>query len=347
MKIIKVVDLFCGIGGLTNGLQHAGLNVVAGFDMDESCKFAYEANNKAKFYHKDINQLSAKEVNGKFEGADIKVLVGCAPCQPFSSYNYKGEGVEEKKWQLLYHFARLIKETAPDIVSMENVPQLINFKKAPVLEDFIKILTQLGYQVSYKIVFAPDYGVPQKRKRLILLASKLGNINLISPTHKKNEYITVRKAIGKLPYLTHGETDPTDFVHKTSKLSELNIKRIKLSKPGSSWKYDWNEDLIMNCHKKDSGKTYGSVYGRMVWDEPSPTITTFCTGIGNGRFGHPEQDRAISLREAAILQSFSRKYKFAKNKELLKTSIIARQIGNAVPPKLGEIIGISINKHLE
>ncbi|MBX9865570.1 MAG: DNA cytosine methyltransferase [Burkholderiales bacterium] len=343
---IKVVDLFCGIGGLTNGLQQAGLNVVAGFDFDKSCKFAYEENNSALFFHKDVSSLSSIEVNKHFKNSEVKILVGCAPCQPFSSYNYKQNSLEENKWKLLYEFARLIQEINPDIVSMENVPQLLNFKKAPVFQDFVTNLQELGYYVSYKLVFAPDYGVPQKRKRLILLASKFDNIGIISSTHTRDNYVTVRNAIGMLPHLEHGGVDSIDFVHKASKLSDLNIQRLKLSKPGSSWKYDWSEDLLLKCHRIDSGKTYGSVYGRMKWDDQSPTMTTFCTGIGNGRFGHPEQNRAISLREAAILQSFPMDYKFAESKETLKHSTVAKQIGNAVPPALGKVIGLSIIEHL-
>lgn len=347
MNKIKVVDLFCGVGGLTNGLQQAGLKVVAGFDFDESCKFAYEANNNAEFFHKDICNLSATEVNKHFQQATIKILVGCAPCQPFSSYNYKNKNPEENKWQLLYEFARIIKETMPDIVSMENVPQLMNFKKAPVLQDFIKNLEILGYSVFHKIVFAPDYGVPQGRRRLILLASKLGEIKLIEPMYKKEEYITVKSAIGSLPVLNHGESDECDYIHRSSKLSDLNLTRIRASKPGGSWKQDWTEELKLNCHKNESGKSYGSVYGRMSWDVIAPTMTTFCTGIGNGRFGHPEQDRAISLREAAILQSFPKDYRFAPSKDLLKPSIVATHIGNAVPPLLGKAIGQSIIEHIK
>lgn len=347
MNKIKVVDLFCGVGGLTNGLQQAGLKVVAGFDFDESCKFAYESNNKSKFFHKDICSLSSVEVSKHFQKASIKVLVGCAPCQPFSSYNYKNKNAEENKWQLLYEFARIIKETVPDIVSMENVPQLMNFKKAPVLQDFIKNLEILGYKVSYKIVFAPDYGVPQGRRRLILLASKLGEIKLIEPMYKKEEYLTVKSAIGSLPVLNHGESDENDYVHRSPKLSDLNLTRIRASKPGGSWKQDWNEELKLNCHKSESGKSYGSVYGRMSWNNIAPTMTTFCTGIGNGRFGHPEQDRAISLREAAILQSFPKDYVFAPSREQLKASIVATHIGNAVPPLLGKAIGQSIIEHIK
>jgi DNA (cytosine-5)-methyltransferase 1 len=345
MKNIKIVDLFCGIGGLSYGLKQAGLSVVAGFDFDESCRFSYETNNNAKFIHKDIVQVEAQEINKYFSDTDIKVLVGCAPCQPFSSYNYKLKN-SENKWGLLYEFARLVKEVQPDIVSMENVPQLLKFKQAPVLQDFILNLQQLGYHVDYKIVYAPDYGIAQSRKRLILLASKLGKINLIAPTYLKKQYLSVKDVIGHLPVLSHGETDNIDFIHRASSLSELNLKRIKSSKPGGSWKQDWSDELKLKCHKKKSGQTYSSIYGRMCWDDVAPTMTTFCTGIGNGRFGHPEQDRAISLREAALLQSFPQNYQFAPSASSLKMRDISRHIGNAVPPKLGEVIGKSILEHV-
>ena len=157
---------------------------------------------------------------------------------------------------------------------------------------------------------------------------------------------TVREAIAGLPPLKAGEVCVSDPLHQASELSPLNLKRIRASKPGGSWK-DWNDDLVADCHKKSSGKTYPSVYGRMSWDEPSPTMTTQYYGFGNGRFGHPEQNRAISLREGAILQSFPRYYKFVpKNGEIYR-KVIGRLIGNAVPVKLGEAIGKSIVRHVE
>ncbi len=187
----------------------------------------------------------------------------------------------------------------------------------------------------------------KKRKRLVLLASKFGEISLIKPTHTPKEYKTVKQAIGHLPKISDGEYYEKDIIHKTAKLSELNIRRIKQSKPGGTWKTDWDDDLKLACHISEKGKSYGSVYGRMKWDEPSPTMTTFCNGIGNGRFGHPEQNRALSLREAAILQSFPESYQFTDKLENLKSGAIAKHIGNAVPPKLGEVIGISIINHIK
>ncbi len=344
---ISVVDLFCGIGGLSYGLKRAGLKVKAGFDFDDKCKYAYEENCKAKFIHKDIVNVKKDDVLKYYKQNDIKVLLGCAPCQPFSTYTLKGDKQKDTRWQLLYEFSRLIKETKPDIISMENVPNLLKFKKEAVFENFVKELKKEGFYVWYNVVYSPDYGIPQKRKRLVLLASKKGRIELIKPTHTPKEYVTVKDAIGHLDKIASGETSKKDFIHKASKISEKNLARIKQSVPGGSWKRDWDKDLQLNCHKSDKGKTYVSVYGRMEWDKPSPTMTTFCTGIGNGRFGHPEQDRAISLREAAILQSFPKDYKFVDKKENLKFGQISKQIGNAVPPKLGEVIGKSIIKHLE
>jgi len=346
-KNISAIDLFCGIGGLSYGLSKAGIEVKAGIDIDKTCKYAFETNCESIFISNDIAKVKGIELNTFYGKNDIKVLVGCAPCQPFSSYTYKSDKQKDHRWQLLYEFVRLIKEVKPTIVSMENVPTLLTFKEAPVFNNFIESLEKEDFFVWYSIVYAPDYGIPQKRKRLVLLASKLGNIELLPPTHSLKNYVTVKNAIGRLETLKSGEFSKKDFIHKASKLSEKNMKRIKQSIPGGSWKKDWDEKLKLSCHKSDKGKTYVSIYGRMKWDEPSPTMTTFCTGFGNGRFGHPEQDRAISLREAAILQSFPRDYKFVNKIENLKFGNISKHIGNAVPPKLGKIIGKSIIQHIK
>lgn len=343
-KNIAVIDLFCGIGGLSHGFFLEGFNIIAGYDNDTKCKYAFENNNNAKFYTKDITELQGKELIKKY-GKKISILAGCAPCQPFSSYSFKVKKKDEKKVNLLYTFSRLIEESNPTIVSMENVPQLLDFNKSSIFKDFYDKLISLNYHVSYKIVYSPDYGIPQKRKRLVLLASKLGDISLIPQTHNIENYITVRQTISDLPEIEAGEYDKNDPLHKARKLTEINLKRIKSTSEGGSWK-EWPEELVLNCFKKNTGKTYGSVYGRMKWDEPSPTMTTHCTGLGNGRFGHPTQNRAISLREAALFQTFPTNYKFYKSIETYNPSIICRQIGNAVPPLLGKIIAKSIKEHL-
>lgn len=345
---INAVDLFCGVGGLTCGVQQAGINVIAGYDIDPRSQFAYEFNNNAKFILKDIKKIDSKEITNLFpDDTDIKVLMGCAPCQPFSTYSHKYKNNENtlQKMDLLDYFGKQIEYVQPDIVSMENVPQMV---KEKVFDKFIQILNDNNYFIDYKVVFAPDYGVPQKRKRLLLLASKLGKIKLIPAQFNKDNYPTLRDTIGNLPKLKAGDTDLSDPLHRSRNLSELNMKRIKQSKPGGTWR-DWDEELLLEAYKKKSGASFGSVYGRLEWDKPANTITTQFPGIGNGRFGHPDQDRALSLREGAMLQTFPRDYLFTKPELRGNYPIaqVALQIGNAVPPKLGEVIGNSILKHLE
>lgn len=339
-----VVDLFCGVGGLTHGLQQAGLNVVTGIDIEKSCQFSYEINNMATFLNRDITEITDEELFALYPENAVKIMVGCAPCQPFSRYSsrYRKNGHNDDKWKLLYSFKEMIEKIEPDIVSMENVPNLSN---EVVFNDFISALKLLNYFIDWKIVNCPDYGVPQKRKRLVLLASKYDKISLIAPLYTKKNYRTVRMAISNLPPIADGEICAEDIMHRASRLSEINKKRIKQSIPGGTWR-DWDEELILKCHKKSTGKTYPSVYGRMVWDEPSPTITTQFYGYGNGRFGHPEQDRALSLREGAILQSFPPEYIFIDENHSINKHDLAIQIGNAVPVALARAIGVSIVNHL-
>lgn len=342
---INAVDLFCGVGGLTYGIQQAGINVVAGFDFEESCQFAYEKNNNAKFIHKNIKELSDDELLSYYpEDTDVKILIGCAPCQPFSAYShrYKDSESRKEKIDLLDYFGKQVQVVKPDIVSMENVPQLVN---EDIFNRFVQLLRKEGYEVSWKIAFAPAYGIPQNRKRLLLLASKLGEISFEEELAKEN-YPTVRQAIANLPKLEAGQSNSKDPLHTARNLTKINLQRIKSSKPGGTWR-EWDEKLLPNCYKKSSGRSFGSVYGRLEWDKPSSTITTQFPGYGNGRFGHPEQNRALSLREGAILQSFPGNYEFIQDPKKISTQKIAMQIGNAVPPKLGEVIGKSILIHLE
>ncbi len=269
-------------------------------------------------------------------------MVGCTPCQPFSRHQKdKKNRNKHKDWKLLYQFGRLVQEVQPHIVSMENVPEL---KNEQVFKDFIQLLNELKYNVTYKVVNASDYGVPQRRRRLLLLASKVKKIIFVTPENNKNK--TVKDVIGNLPPVDAGVENGMDNLHITANLSEKNIQRIKHSVQGGTWK-DWTEELILECHKKSSGKSYSSVYGRMKWDDVSPTITTQFIYYGTGRFGHPEQNRALTLREGAMLQTFPKEYSFVPPGEGVVLKKIARHIGNAVPPRLGEVIGLSIKEHFE
>lgn len=338
----SVVDLFCGIGGLTHGFVQERFKVVAGIDFDKSCKYAYEKNNKTRFLNQDLSVTHSSEIDEIFPKGTTKILVGCAPCQAFSTYSQRYK--DNDKWKLLYSFSRIIKEVNPEIVSMENVPNLLRYDKGRVFEDFVLSLKESGYTVTHKIINASDYGVPQNRNRLILFASKFGEIEFVRPFTKKNK-VTVRDCIGDLPEVEDGVTHPNDRFHRARKLSTMNKRRIRATPEGGGWS-DWPEELKLECHKKESGKTYRSVYGRMVWDGIAPTLTTQCTGLGNGRFGHPEQDRAITLREAALLQSFPSDYDLFDPSLELSTPALERHIGNAVPVNLGRMIAKSIRKHL-
>ncbi|MEY8241324.1 MAG: DNA cytosine methyltransferase [Cycloclasticus sp.] len=337
---ISAVDLFCGVGGLTHGLQLSGINVTAGYDIDESCKLPYEANNEAEFINQSIPELSAKEINNQYDRKKIRLLAGCAPCQPFS--NYTQARPKDERWGLLSHFGRIASELRPELITMENVPDL---DRHEVFSEFVNTLSEQGYHVWHEVVYCPDYGVPQKRKRLVLLASLIGEVSLIPPTHQTHEYVTLKEAIGSLPRLQAGKTNKVDSLHRAAGLSDINIKRIKASKPGGTWK-DWPLELQAECHKRDSGKKYTSVYGRMRWNELSPTITTQFYNYGSGRYGHPSQTRAISLREAAILQSFPADYQFTEANKPYSITNISRMIGNAVPVSLGKAIGESLLKHI-
>lgn len=344
---IKVIDLFCGIGGLTHGLIKEGLDIVAGIDNDSSCKFGYEYNNKTQFIDKDILKVTAEQINNLFgkEKGTIRVLAGCAPCQPFSKLNLNN--ITKKQLEPLGKFAQLIAETQPDIVSMENVSDLAVEDKYPVFKSFLKTLENNGYNYKYEIVDVSEFGVPQKRRRLVLLASKFGEIQLIKRTHKDKK-VTVRDVISYLEPIKAGEASKEDPLHQSRKLAPINLQRIKATPHNGGNCESWSKELMLKCHKKESGKTYrGSVYGRMYWDKPSPTMTTQCVGLGNGRYGHPTQNRAISLREAAIFQTFPEYYKFSDPLKPILIGKIAKFIGNAVPVRLGSVIGKSIKAHVE
>lgn len=337
----SVVDLFCGAGGLSLGLKNAGLKVVAGCDIDIECEHAFESNVGARFYARDVEQLTSHELEGWFAKGQAKVLAACAPCQPFSGY-VVGRYDPDERYRLLLQVARIISEVKPDVVTVENVPRLA-FRR--VWNRFLAALKRNGYHLDWDILDASYYGVPQRRRRLVLVASRLGPITLPEPS-SEDDVPTVRDAIASLPPIAAGEICATDELHRSRNLSATNLKRIRASKPGGTWR-DWDKKLRADCHKSESGKTYPSVYGRMSWDEPSPTITTQFYGFGNGRFGHPEQDRALSIREAAILQGFPQDYVFAAPGAPVNFMTYSRLIGNAVPVGLAEAIGGAIKQHLQ
>ena len=327
---VSAVDLFCGAGGLTHGFTLEGINVGAGIDLDPACEYAFRHNNAGvAFLPEDVINITADRLRPYFSDGAVKLLAGCAPCQPFSTYSQGHRSDDDQRWTLLRQFARLAEELRPDIVTMENVPKL---EEHEVFTDFIDALEKLGYYVTYSVVDCRYYGIPQQRKRLVLLASQYGEVKLQPPTHSEQDFVSVRQTIGSLEKISSGEISKSDPLHRASLLTEKNLQRIRASKPGGTWR-DWDRKLRTKCHRKKSGKTYPSVYGRMSWDEPAPTMTTQCYGFGNGRFGHPEQDRAISLREAALIQTFPENYAFAPVGQTVSFKKTGRLIGNAVPAR--------------
>lgn len=343
LRGLSAVDLFCGAGGLSHGFVREGIRVNAGLDLNPTCRFPFEENNGGTFIESDVRDLDPEDVSRLYRDGHVKILAGCAPCQPFSTYRQRDGGQKDDRWSLLYHFATLVEGFRPEIVTMENVS---NLAKHDVLHDFISSLKACGYSVSYSIVNCQEYGVPQSRTRLVLLASSFGPIHLEPGSSDPKTWTSVKQAIGDLRLLDGGGTDSTDRLHKAQKLTEINLRRIRASKPGGTWR-DWPPELRTQCHRRNSGKNYVSVYGRMEWDKPAPTITTQCYNFGSGRFGHPEQDRAISLREAAILQGFPKEYRFTPPDEPVYIRPLSILIGNAVPVQLGAAIARSIKAHLK
>lgn len=338
---IEAVDLFCGVGALSYGLKQSGIQILCGYDVDTACQFAYEKNVGARFFSRDVETLTAEEVKAHFSGLNQSLLAGCAPCQPFSTYTRRY--AEDHRWRLLEAFCRIATEVLPDYITMENVPSLAQYQSGKVFNAFCDQLSSAGYLVSWRIVKCEQFGIPQRRRRLVLIASRAKCVN--PPTGNQGKLTTVRDAISHLPVLEAGSSNPDDLLHASAALSLLNLKRIRASKPGGTWE-DWPASIRADCHKKSSGRTYRAVYGRMSWEDLSPTITTQAYGYGSGRFGHPEQDRAISLREAACLQSFPDTYQFVESSKDFSFSKVGRWIGNAVPVKLAEEIGLTIGGHV-
>lgn len=338
---LSAIDLFCGAGGLSYGLQEAGIRVVAGIDIDPDCRYPFEVNIDAAFLEKDVAGLTADHLHRLWTKGSARVLAGCAPCQPFSPYRRGADTSKEKQWPLLAEFGRLAQETLPEILTMENVTRI---GRTSVFQAFVATLRSAGYHVNWRSCRGPDFGLPQSRRRLVLLASRLGPIEVPAGA-RSPRWATVRDAIGDLPPITAGGHDPGDPLHAARALTDINLQRIRASKPGGSWE-DWPEDLRAPCHRRATGASFRSVYARMEWDQPSPTITTLAYNFGTGRFGHPEQDRPISLREAAILQGFPREYQFVRPDEAIYFKRLGKLIGNAVPPPLGKAVGEAVSDHV-
>lgn len=343
---LKVFDFFSGCGGASCGLRAAGMDVVFGLDSDTDAAATYHANFPAtEFRHEDIRRLPTASLSAlvKRMRPSPVVFCGCPPCQPFTSQNTSRRN-NDARTTLLLDFARLVRACLPDIVFVENVPGLQSSTAArSPLSRFLAALRSAGYYFRHKIVPVMKYGIPQTRRRFLLLASRRGPIDLPPYTNGPGtvtpQYATVRDAIADLPEIAAGEEHPDVPNHRAARLSALNLQRIRSTPEGSGHRA-WPNHLKLPCHARTSG--YTDVYGRLAWDRPASGLTTRCISYSNGRFGHPAQDRAISVREAACLQTFPRDFLFHGN-----IGSIARQIGNAVPVRVATLIGEHVLKHIQ
>ena len=339
-KIIKAIDFFCGAGGLTHGLKLSGIDVFAGVDVDITCKQTYEYNNNSKFINKSIVETTAKEIKELFKINTKKnnytMITGCAPCQPYSMINTRKNKNDDRK-TLLEEFSRIIKGVSPHFVLMENVSRLN--KENTYFYKFLKMLEEQGYKYEYQVLNAKDYEVSQNRKRLFLIATRLKKVNLSFESIEKKEPILLKEVIKNLETIEHDKASTSDPLHQSRKLNEINLKRIQATPKNGGLRSAWSEDLKLNCHKKK--EVFLDNYGRLSWDKLSSTITTKFNQYYSGRFGHPEQDRALSLREGALIQSFPSNYNF------FGTDFeIAKQIGNAVPVNLSKAVGQTFVKSI-
>ena len=345
---VKVFDFFSGCGGASRGFEDAGMDIVFGLDWDADARRTFKKNFPAAHMEPaDIRETSVESVRKLV--ADHRpnpiLFCGCAPCQPFTKQNTtRRDPNSDDRVPLLLEFGRFIQECAPDIVFVENVPGIQKLRLgAEPLRGFLAMLKDAGYRhPASSAVPLKHYGVPQGRRRFLLLASLKGPLELPAATHGPGTanpaYATVHDWIGHLPPIAAGETHPGFPDHRAANLSELNLERVRATPEGGGHR-NWPDHLKLECHKETNG--YTDVYGRMSWDTPASGLTTRCISYSNGRFGHPEQDRAISVREAACLQTFPMDFEF---KGTLNS--MARQIGNAVPVQLTRIIGRHINRHL-
>ena len=332
--MISCIDLFCGAGGLTRGLLDAGIRVVRGVDTDGGAKETYERNNRGSvFMHANLRGVSADEIMaGVDRSRSDFLLAGCAPCQPFSKHSMGSNN--DGRRSLVRCMARLVKETLPEYVLMENVPEFENESNVHRTY-FIRVLKRNGYAVDDGVVNAVEYGVPQTRRRYLILASRKGKIKIPAGRYSNGNSRTVRDAIYDFPKLEAGENHASLPNHTAPTLSSKNLERMKLTPPDGGSRRNIPRRLWINSHKKHKGHT--DTYGRMRWDKPAPTLTCRCTSISNGRFGHPTQHRAISVREAAALQTFPDDYIFYSHKT--RNTV---HIGNAVPVRMAMEIGKAI-----
>lgn len=338
MQFISI-DLFSGVGGLTHGMIKAGFKIIAAIEVDKDAVKTYKMNHPhIKVINRDIKQVEVSEIKKLLNGKELDLLAGCPPCQGFSSVRRKNRkrNVKDSRNALIGEYLRFVKGLNPKTILLENVPGLMNYYR---FKDFIAQLIELGYQdaANYSIVNMKDYEVPQRRRRLTLVASRLGKINVAEGSKKK---VTVKDAIGHLPWPENSEDD----LHKIfPSHSKKILERIQLTPKDGGSRKDLPDEYALKCHKKKN-IGFNDIYGRLRWDDYSSTITGGCLNPSKGRFLHPEQDRCISAREASLLQSFPPDYKFSFD---IHKGSLALMIGNSLPPNFSYIQSLNIRNHLK
>ncbi|WP_409440247.1 DNA cytosine methyltransferase [Psychromonas sp. GE-S-Ul-11] len=340
---MKAVDFFCGGGGMSCGMLQAGIEVLGGIDYEIACKGTYEKNIiGAKFIHADVFELKEETIQnnlGLEKNDDSLILIGCSPCQFWSIINTDKKKSEKSK-SLLVEFERFVKFLNPGYVVVENVPGVLKRKEESGLDKFITWLEVNGFKVHFEIHNTYDFGVPQNRKRFTLVANRV-NDKQVFPKKVKDRK-TVADVLGVkngFKKIEAGTVDETEFLHTVSNIAPITLKRLLKVKKNGGNRLDFADDpeLQLPCFVgKD--KSFMDTFGRLSWDKPANTITTKFYSVSNGRFAHPEENRALSLREGATLQSFPKNYKFFGS----SVAAIARQIGNAVPPEYARQIGLAI-----
>jgi len=335
-------------------MRRAGFDVVAAVELNAIAAATYKANHhRTRLFEADVCEVEAKELRKVLGSCRLDLLMGCAPCQGFCSLTRKVRRDDPRNW-LVLEMARLVGKLRPEVVMMENVPGLATVGRI-IFDDFLKTLRRLGYYPTWHVVQMADYGVPQSRRRLVLLAGRGFGVPFPASTHARvpndgglKPWVTAREAIG-------GRVSPVTFPHATRRggprvfdwhvvrqIQPQTRARLKAAQPGKTW-LAVDERLRPECHR-DGYQGFTNVYGRMAWDEPSPTITSGCTTPAKGRFGHPDRRRTtISVREAALLQTFPDGYNFATD----QIDAVCDMIGNAVPPRFARLVGHSIKAALE
>lgn len=342
---LTAIDLFAGGGGLTVGLKRAGFNVISAVEIEKNAFATYRANHpEVHAYRQDIRTVFGETLKRHSSVGEIDLVAGCPPCQGFSSLTSKYRRSDPRN-KLIVEMSRLIAEIQPRTVMMENVPGLVD-KGRELFEEFIQQLTSLGYEINWSVLQVADYGVPQNRRRLVLLAGKGFSIQLPMSTHSRTgakgltTWVTLREVIGSLSLpepVTIAEANAAGGAQKFNwhvirTISSQNLKRLQVVRPGES-RIKLPQDLRPACHQnKERG--YNNVYGRMAWEQVPVTITGGCTTVSKGRFGHPEENRTISIREAALIQTFPMEYIF----DTPYIDYASDIIGNALPCDFAEIV---------